>query len=177
LATRINIENKRFQKKLDANEISKAVTSMAQQISNDIKDKNPLFVVVLNGSFMFAADLIRRFDFPLDLTFIKVKSYIGLQSTSVTWELKSDRSFKNRLVIVLEDIVDTGSTIKSVHSEIMNAGALECKVATLFFKPQVYRETIKISYAGIILPSAFVVGYGLDYNGKGRNLPALYELE
>jgi hypoxanthine phosphoribosyltransferase len=177
LAEYIEIDQKRFVKLLAPDTIAAAVRTMANTITHDFSHKSPVMLVVLNGSFIFAADLLRQLDFPLDISFIKIKSYAGTTQKDLIWELEPSMNLQNRVVIIIEDIVDTGNTLKAVHDKVIQMGALSCDVATLFFKPDTYRGTLQILYSGLQIAPAFVIGYGLDVNGKGRNLPALYQLE
>ena len=177
MAKYIEIDKKRFVKLLAPDTIAAAVRSMANNITRDFSHKSPVMLVVLNGSFIFAADLLRQLDFPLDISFIKIKSYAGTTQQNLVWELEPDMNLQNRTVIIIEDIVDTGNTLMAIHEKVIQMGALSCDVATLFFKPDTCRGRLQILYFGLQIAPAFVIGYGLDVNGKGRNLPALYQLE
>lgn len=144
---------------------------MAQQINTDLKNEMPLFVAVLNGSFMFAADLMKQIEIPCEISFVKMASYHGTESTGKVNELIGlNQNIEGRTVVVIEDIVDTGNTIEKLTSMLKDKKVKSFKIATALFKPSVYKKDIKIDYVGIEIPNDFVVGYGLDYDGLGRNL-------
>ena len=167
-----------FKIKITASEINKAVTDVARQINTNLKDKKPLFLAVLNGSFMFASDLMKKIKIDCEITFVKVASYEGTTSTGSMKELIGiNEDIKGRTVVILEDIVDTGSTIESVYKQLQQLGAAEIKVATLLFKPEAYTKSVPIEYTAIVVPNDFLVGYGLDYDGLGRNLEDIYVLD
>jgi hypoxanthine phosphoribosyltransferase len=167
-----------FKTKIKSTEIQKAVTDLAKQINKDLKDKKPLFLAVLNGSFIFAADLMKKVTIPVEISFVKVASYDGTASTGKIKQLIGiDEDLKGRTVVVIEDIIDTGTTIENVVKQLKALGAAEIKIATLLFKTAAYTKTIPIEYAAIVIPNDFVVGYGMDYNGLGRNLKNIYVLD
>src|SRR5262249_16296791 len=139
---------------------------------------NPLFLAVLNGSFLFAADLLRKVKIECEISFIKVSSYSGTASTGkINALIGVSENLNKRPVIILEDIVDSGSTLETVMSEIKKHNPDGVSVATLFFKPEAYKKKISLDYVGLKVPNKFLVGYGLDYDGKGRNLKDIYALE
>lgn len=167
-----------FKIKITASEINKAVADVARQINTNMKDKKPLFLAVLNGSFMFASDLMKKIKIDCEISFIKIASYEGTSSTGSMKELIGiNEDIKGRTVVIIEDIVDTGSTIENVHKQLEQLGAGEIKVATLLFKPEAYKKTLPIDYTAIVVPNDFLVGYGLDYDGLGRNLEDIYVLD
>ena len=167
-----------FKIKITASEINKAVADVARQINTNLKDKKPLFLAVLNGSFMFASDLMKKIKIDCEISFIKVASYEGTSSTGSMKELIGiNEDIKGRTVVIIEDIVDTGSTIESVYKQLQELGASEISVATLLFKPDAYTKSVPIEYTAIVVPNDFLVGYGLDYDGLGRNLEDIYVLD
>ena len=167
-----------FKIKITASEINKAVADVARQINTNLKDKKPLFLAVLNGSFMFASDLMKKIKIDCEISFIKVASYEGTSSTGSMKELIGiNEDIKGRTIVIIEDIVDTGSTIESVYKQLQELGASEISVATLLFKPDAYTKSVPIEYTAIVVPNDFLVGYGLDYDGLGRNLEDIYVLD
>ncbi len=158
-------------------EIHKATKRIADEINKEYKDKEPFFLIILNGAFMFGADLLKHINISCEVSFIRLSSYIGTKSSK---EIKETLSIyddlKNRNIIIVEDIVDTGLTIEYLQKKIKNMGALSIKIVTLLFKENNFRKKIKIDYTGFTIPNVFVVGYGLDYNGYGRNLKDIYFL-
>lgn len=174
----VKLWNKEFRISYPAKEIQADIARMAKNISKDLEhETNPLFICVLNGSFMFTADLVRHFDFPCEVTFVKLSSYKGTSSTGMVNELIGlTESIKDRVVFILEDIVDTGLTLNKLTSLLGQHQPKDVRVATLLFKPESYRGTKKIDYVGRSIPNDFIVGYGLDYDGIGRNLKDIYTL-
>ena len=167
-----------FKIKITAAEIKKAVADISKQINNDLEDKNPLFIGILNGSFIFAADLMKKISIECDVSFVKLASYHETMSSGEIKELIGiNEDVKGRTVVIVEDIVDTGNTIEFIYEKLKTAGAKEVKVATLLFKAGAYTKTYNIDYAAIVTSNDFLVGYGLDYNGRGRNLTDIYVLD
>ncbi|GAA4271345.1 adenylate kinase [Aquimarina gracilis] len=159
-------------------EIIEAIERMSDKLNKDLSDKNPLFIGVLNGAFMFASELIKRFSFDCEVSFIKLASYQGTVTTHEVKELIGlNQDVSGRTVVVIEDIVDTGNTIEVLSGLLANLNCKEVKIATLFFKPEAYTKKIKIDYFGIEIPNKFIIGYGLDYDGLGRNLTDVYQLK
>jgi len=174
---RIQLLDKEFGLSIPASDIKKAIWTMADKINKDLKDKNPLMVCILNGSFMFSADLMKLVEFPCQISFVKLASYEGLGSTGKVKELIGfNEELKGRTVVLLEDIVDTGVTVENSVKQMLATGASEVIVATLLFKPDACKRDIKLDYVGLEIPNDFIVGYGLDYNGYGRNLPDIYSV-
>jgi len=175
--SRIKIHDKIFEPFISAEEIDKAVTTVAEKITKRYRGKKPVFIGVLNGCFFFAADLMKKIDFSCEISFVKVASYVGTQTTGNVLQLLGlDQKVSGRDVIIIEDIVDTGNTIEAVTDIISSMGASSVAVATLLMKPDVYSKKVKIDYVAIEIDPEFVVGYGLDYDGFGRNLNQLYVL-
>ncbi|MDA9783214.1 adenylate kinase [Vicingaceae bacterium] len=175
--SRIKIHDKIFEPFISAEEIDKAVTIVAENITKKYRGKKPVFIGVLNGCFFFAADLMKKINFSCEISFVKVASYVGTQTSGDVRQLLGlDQKVSGRDVIIIEDIVDTGNTIEAVTEIISNMGASSVAVATLLMKPDVYNKKIKIDHVAIEIDPSFVVGYGLDYDGFGRNLNQLYVL-
>ncbi|MFL5762527.1 MAG: hypoxanthine phosphoribosyltransferase [Bacteroidia bacterium] len=176
--SRVVIHGHTFKTKISSSEILKAVNEVAEQINKDLKGKNPLFLSVLNGSFMFAADLMKKVKIDCEISFVKLASYEGTTSTGKVKQLIGlNEELKDRTVVVIEDIVDTGNTIENVWDQLKGLGVQDIRIATLLFKPEAYTKTVPIAYAAIVIPNDFIVGYGLDYKGLGRNLEDIYVLD
>jgi hypoxanthine phosphoribosyltransferase len=174
---RITLLDKEFEISIPVSDIKEAILKIADKINIDLKDKNPLMICVLNGSFMFSADLLKLIQFPCQISFLKMASYEGVVSSGQIKELFGiNENIAGRTVVILEDIVDTGITMRNCINQMKNLGAAEVIIATLLFKPQSLKEDIKLDYVGIEIPNDFIVGYGLDYNGYGRNLPDIYKI-
>lgn len=166
-----------FEEYISETQINQAVNGVAVKINDDFKDKNPIFLVVLNGAFFFAADLIKKFTGNCELSFIKVASYDGIQqSEEISTVMGAEPSLKGREVIVIEDIVDSGNTIEAIIKILEEEAVASFKIATLFYKPKAYTKAFKVDYMGLEIENDFIVGYGLDYKGLGRNLRNIYKL-
>lgn len=174
----ITLYNKKFEVFMAETEIDAIVNSMANKINNS-GVQNPLFIAVLNGSFLFAADLMRRINIPnCEISFVKLSSYSGTETTEEVSELIGlGQNIKNRNIVIIEDIIDTGITLEKIMSLIEKEEVADIKVATLLFKPDAYIKDIPINYIGKSIENKFVVGYGLDYDEIGRNLPNIYKLK
>ena len=174
----ITLHNKTFEVFIPETEISAIVHSMANQVNNS-EIKNPLFIAVLNGSFLFAADIMRKINIPnCEISFIKLSSYSGTKTTGEVNELIGlGQDIKNRNIVILEDIIDTGITLEKIISLLEKEEVADIKVATLLFKPEAYQKEIEIDFIGKSIANDFVVGYGLDYDEIGRNLPHIYKLK
>lgn len=173
----ITLHNKDFVPYITAEVIHENVSRIAENLSADVKKSFPLFVVVLNGSFIFAADLVKLLKFPCEISFVKLASYSGTKSTGDVIELIGlTENIENRTIIIVEDIVDTGNTLEKLHALLKEKKAKEIKIVTLLLKPEAYKKGIHLDYIGIKIPNDFVVGYGLDYDGLGRNLKDIYIL-
>jgi hypoxanthine phosphoribosyltransferase len=171
----IQIHDKKFTLSIPEAEIQKAVRDVAEAINNDLSESNPLFICVLNGAFMFVADLMKTINFPCEITFIKLSSYEGLYSTGDVKEVIGlNESVVGRNVVVVEDIVDTGITMERILNSLNAKGAKSIKVATFLQKPDALQRDIQIDYIAMKIPNDFIVGYGLDYDGYGRNLKEIY---
>ena len=173
----IKVKDKEFSKFIYLDTILDAVSKVADQINQDYADKNPLFLVVLNGAFMFASDLMKKINIECEISFVKLSSYSGTNSTETVKNLIGiNEELKNRSVILVEDIVDTGITIEHMIEELKKFEPLDVKIATLLLKPEKYNKAHKIDYVAIEIPNDFIVGYGLDYDGFARNLPDIYKI-
>ena len=151
---------------------------MAQAISQDLSDKDPLFLGILNGSFLFAAELFKRLNFPCQISFLKLASYQGHSSTGKVKRLIGiNEDIKDRTVVILEDIIDTGITMEHIKKQLLGYEPKDIKIATMLFKPQAYQKDFTIDYIGLIIPNEFIVGFGLDYDGYGRNLKHIYKIK
>ncbi len=171
----IQLDDLYFKPYLSAHDINGAVNNLAYQLNRDLKGKNPLFICVLNGSYMVMADLTRKFEGDCEIAFLRAKSYEGTASTGeVDMQLELDVDIRGRTVVIVEDIVDTGLTVVTLSRKLTQQNPQELKIATLFLKPEVYDRELKIDYVGQNIANKFVVGYGMDYNNLGRNLPNLY---
>ncbi|MDT8401881.1 MAG: hypoxanthine phosphoribosyltransferase [Bacteroidales bacterium] len=174
---KLKIRNKIFEVYLEEKEILAKVSELAQQIENDYRGKEILFISILNGSFVFTADLLRNIDMNVKLSFMKLTSYEGLASTgNVRRLIGVNEDIKNKTVIILEDIIDTGKTLDGIIEDLYDKGTKEIRVAALLLKPDAYTGSYKIDYLGFEIPNDFVIGYGLDWDGLGRNLRSIYRI-
>jgi hypoxanthine phosphoribosyltransferase len=172
----ISLHNKQFEPYLSAERLTAAIAALATQLNQEYAGKTPLFVAVLNGSFMFAADLMKVLHIPCEITFIRVASYQGTSSTGKVQEvLGLTEDLAGRHVVVLEDIVDTGHTMRMLLDTLGARQPASLEVATLFMKPECLQHVLSVRYVGLSIPNDFIVGYGLDYDGLGRNYPDVYK--
>lgn len=166
-----------FKPFITSDQIANRVHEIAAEISETYKGRNPLIICVLNGAFPFAADLFMNLDIDAEIAFVRLQSYAGTESTgSVREVIGLSESVKNRTVIVVEDIIDTGRTMAKFLEELKAQEPTEVKVATLLFKPDALQEPLKPDYVGFSIPSKFIIGYGLDLDGQARNLKDIYVL-
>ena len=173
----ITVLDREFSVYITEDEIQSRVTALAEKINEDLKGQDVLFFGVLNGVFLFAADIFRQINLECQVSFIKLASYDGTSSTGKIKELIGwNEDITGKTVVVLEDIVDTGATLERVIGELKLRKAADVKICTLLFKPEAYTKDIPVDYIGFEIPNNFVVGYGLDYDGYGRNLRAIYKL-
>ena len=173
-----NILDKKFVAYLNEAKIREAVSRMAYSINTDYESKKPLFIAILNGSFMFASDLYKEINISSEISFVKLSSYAGTQSSGdVITSIGLDISIKDRDVIIVEDIVDTGKTLATFIEELKKDGPSSIRVCSLLHKQESTTHPIAIDYLGFTIPNLFVVGYGLDYNGFGRNLKDIHQLK
>jgi adenylate kinase len=171
----IRLHDLYFKLFLTEQQIAAAIDRLADQINEDLSGKAPVFLGILNGSFMVLADLTRKFKGDCEVAFLRAKSYSGIQSTgNLTIDLDLDIDIEGRTVVIVEDIVDSGLTVVTLSRKLQKHNPSSIKIATLFLKPDVYKQDLPIDYVGQNIKNKFVVGYGMDYNNLGRNLPALY---
>lgn len=173
----VTIHDKQFSLYLPERKILHSVEIVAARLSHDYRGKRPLFLSVLNGSFMFAADLMKEMSTPCEISFIRLASYANMQSTGQVKEIMGlNEDIKGRHVVVVEDIVDTGHTIAGLLPQLRQKGPASVEVATLLIKPESLQHNLIIKYPAMSIANDFVVGYGLDYNGLGRNLRDIYKV-
>lgn len=174
----IQLHDKHFVPFISGKEIDSAIAKMAQEVAEDLDEEIPLFVGVLNGAFMVVSDFMKHYPKACEVSFVKLASYEG---TTTTHEVKKliglNQDLWGRTVVVIEDIVDTGNTLVELKAMFESQNVKQLKFATLFLKPEAYKKDIKIDYIGIEIPNKFIVGYGLDYDGLGRNIPEVYQLK
>lgn len=171
------MNDKEFETYYSFNELQIAIENLANVMVNDLSGKNPLFLGVLNGSFRFASDLLSKLEINCEISFVKVASYRGTESTGTVRQLIGlDENLKGRTVVIVEDIVDRGHTVENVVELVKHYHPADIKICTCLFKPSAYEKDIPIDYAAIEIDNDFVVGYGLDYDGLGRNLNDLYKI-
>src|ERR1700730_2851659 len=173
----IRVNNKNFEPYLTAAEIGSAIQKLADQLNKDYAGKRPLFIAILNGSFMFASDLFKKLTIEAEICFIKLASYRGTKSSGhVVTAIGLDIDLIHRHVVIIEDIVDTGKTLEQFLPQLNYQQPSSLKICALLHKPEATVYPIKIDYLGFSIPNKFVVGYGLDYDGLGRNIPEIYKL-
>ncbi|MGM0620288.1 MAG: hypoxanthine phosphoribosyltransferase [Bacteroidota bacterium] len=175
---KVKIHDKTFQLFIPYEKIRATVERMAEKMNNDLAGKDPLFICILNGSFMFAAELFKRIDLiDSEISFVKLASYAGKQSTGNVKQLIGlNEKIEGRTVVVLEDIVDSGITIDNIQDQLKKLKPKKVSVATLLLKPDALKKEVELDYVGLEIPNDFIVGYGLDYDGYGRNLIDIYSV-
>ncbi|MFD2601316.1 hypoxanthine phosphoribosyltransferase [Flavobacterium suzhouense] len=174
----IQLHDKHFVPFISAAEIDAAIGRLVKQAEEDLKGDIPVFIGVLNGSFMVVSDFVKKYSLPCEVSFVKMSSYEGTASTnSVKQLIGLSKSLEGRSVVIIEDIVDTGNTVAELKKIFEGHNLKQLKIATLFFKPEAYKQDIKLDYIGFEIPDKFIVGYGLDYDELGRNLPEVYQLK
>ncbi len=167
-----------FELFITEDDILKKVKELAQKLTSDYKDKNPIMLCVLNGSFIFTADLVRYMDMDCDVQFVKIISYEGTKSTgSIEEVLAPTTDIKGRDILIIEDIVDTGNTLSAYIPKLKEKFPNSIKIVSLLFKKEALVNPVTVDYYGFDIPNKFVVGYGLDYNQRGRNLKGIYQLK
>lgn len=173
----VKIHDKTFRISYTENEILKHVKAVADRLNKDMKDKNPLFLAVLNGSFIFAADLLRMIDIPCEVSFVKLASYQGTMSTGKIKEVIGiNEDLTGRTIVIVEDIVESGLTMKRMLESLGTRNPASIHICTLLLKPEKLTVDLNIEYAAMEIPNDFIVGYGLDYDQQGRNLRDIYTL-
>lgn len=174
----IKLKDKIFKPYMCKEEIEQIINDLAVKLKEEYKDKDPLFIAILNGSFIFAADLMKQLDFPCRISFIKVCSYEGIcTSNNIKQLIGLKENLENENIVILEDIIDTGITIEGIINTINMQKPASVKVCTFLFKPESFIKSYKIDFIGKSIPNDFVVGYGLDYDGYGRNIPSIYQIK
>lgn len=174
----IKLHDKYFKPFISAKRIDDAISRMAIEIANDLGDEIPVFVGILNGSFMVVSDFVKKYPKPCEVTFIKLASYEGLKSSDDIKRLIGlTQDLTGRTVVILEDIIDSGKTLAEVHRIFKGEAVKQLLIATLFYKPEAYKKDFKLHYVGIEIPNKFIVGYGLDYDGLGRDIPEVYQIK
>ena len=174
----IQVLDKTFEVFIKSEEIQREVRSLAAEINKDLQNEDVVFIAVLNGAFMFAADLMKSIRLPSEISFVKMSSYHGMESSGRVDELIGlSNDVKNKTVVIVEDIIDSGITMDKMISLIEMEQPKQLKICTLLYKPDAFKGTRPPDYVGFSIPNAFVVGYGLDYNEKGRNLDAVYQIK
>lgn len=175
--TTIKVHDKVFKKSIPFEEIDSRIQAMADRLNKDLKGKNPLFLSVLNGAFMFSSELFKKLEFSCEISFVKLASYSGTTSTETVRQLIGfDEDIKGRTVVIIEDIVDTGLTMERILEQLRQMKAADVKIATLLMKPEAFRGSYKVDYVGIEISNDFIVGFGLDYNKHGRNYKDIYKV-
>ena len=177
-AQEVKVHDKTFVPFITDDEILERLKIVADEVTRDLAGKNPLFLAVLNGSFFFAADLLKLLDFDCEISFVKVATYSGMQSTGSTKTLLGlEENITGRHVVVLEDIVDTGFTMYELIKMLNAQKPASLRIATLIFKPDALKHDVKLDYIGFSVPDDFLIGYGLDYNKQGRHYNHIYKLK
>ncbi|HPH84818.1 MAG TPA: hypoxanthine phosphoribosyltransferase [Ferruginibacter sp.] len=173
----IQVNDKKFQPYLTVSQIDVQIKRLGAQINQDYQGKRPLFIAILNGSFMFASDLFKELTIDAEICFIKLASYKGTRSTGhVITSIGLDESLKDRHVIIVEDIVDTGKTLSEFMPQLADQQPASLRIAALLHKPDALVHPLTLDYVGFNVPNKFLLGFGLDYDGLGRNLPEIYQL-
>lgn len=173
----VKVKDKTFELYIEETKILESIHRVAKEIDRDMMNKNPLFLVILNGAFMFAADLFKKLSTDCEISFVKLASYQGTQSSEDIKELIGiNNELSGRHIIIVEDIVDTGITLEQLHHTLKSHEPASINMATLLFKPEAFKKDYEIRYVGLEISNEFVVGYGLDYNNHGRNLPHIYKI-
>ncbi len=175
----IQLHDKKFKPFISKEEIAKQVNRLTLKIANDLgENETPIFIGILNGSFMFVADFVRGYPYNCHLTFVKLASYQGTNTSGKIKHLVGiNEDLEGKTVVILEDIIDTGNTLAEIYKIFEEKNVKKLVIATLFFKPNVFKKALHIDYIGMSIEDRFIVGYGLDYDGLGRNLPDVYQLK
>ena len=175
--TVIQVHDKKFRPYLSAQKLSGRIKELAAEINKDYEGKRPIFIAILNGAFMFASDLFKEIIIDAEICFIKLASYKGTRSSgNVITSIGLDEPLKDRHVVIIEDIVDTGKTLHKFLPQLYDQHPASLKIAALLHKPEALEHPITIGYLGFSVPNIFLLGFGLDYDGLGRNLPEIYQL-
>ena len=173
----VTLYDKKFRELISENDIKERIQKLGADISSDLEGKDVVFLGILNGAFLFAADLFRCISLQAKISFVKLASYEGTKSSGSIKELIGwNEDIRSKTIVIIEDIVDTGNTLERIIDELVIRKVSEVRIATLLFKPAAYTKEIPLDYVGFEIPDNFVVGYGLDYDGYGRNLSSVYSL-
>lgn len=173
----IKVHDKTFKKSIPFEQIDQHIQAIADQLNIEMKDKDPLFLSVLNGAFMFSSELFKKLNFTCEISFVKLASYSGTSSTETVRQLIGfDEDIKGRNIVIIEDIVDSGLTMERILEQLKIMKAAEVKIATLLLKPEAFKGSYKVDYVGLEIPNDFIVGFGLDYNKQGRNYKDIYKI-
>ena len=174
----VQVKDKTFRPFISVEDIRKRVAEVGAQLNHDLEGKDPLFLAILNGSFVFAADLMREITIPSQISFIRVSSYSGMESTGKLTEVVGlKENIKGRTVVIVEDIIDSGFTMQGLVKTLLEREPADLRICTLLTKPGNMEVDLKIDYCAFEIPNDFIVGYGLDYDGYGRNIPGIYVVE
>lgn len=174
---KVSIGNRTFEPFISNEQINERIQEIAAELNAEYEGSNPMFISILNGAFMFTADLLKKVSIPCQLSFVKLASYSGISSSGQVKELVGlAEDIRDRQIIILEDIVDTGLTLSSICKQLETRQPASIRVATLLQKPDCLKVPVKVDYIGFSIPDKFVLGYGLDLDGYGRNLPDIYQL-
>ncbi len=174
----VTIKDKSFKPFIEADKIQSRIVEISQEINRDFERNNPLFLSILNGSFMFAADLMKSISIDCEISFVKLASYQGTKSTgNVMTLIGLDAEIEDRHIVIIEDIVDTGKTLSELLPNLKRHRPESIRIASLILKPEALQHDIHVDYVGFEIPNDFIVGYGLDYDGLGRNLRDIYQLK
>lgn len=174
----IQVKDKTFRPFIEAEEIQKRIREIGAQLSRDLEGKNPLFLAILNGSYVFAADLLRHITTPCEISFVRVSSYSGMESTGrLTEVIGLKENIEGRTVVIVEDIIDSGFTMEGLVNTLKAKKPADLRICTLLTKPGNMKVKLDIPYCAFEIPNDFIVGYGLDYDGYGRNLPSIYVVD
>jgi len=177
MSKRVKILDKEFELFIHHDQIQEAIEKVAVRLNNDLAGKDVIFLGILNGAFMFASDLYKNISFPSQISFLKLASYVGTSSSGKVKRLIGiNEDIQNKTVVVVEDIIDTGYTMDNIIKQLKGYEPADIKIATFLFKPDAYKTGKPIDYIGMEIPNDFIVGYGLDYNGYGRNLKHIYKI-
>jgi hypoxanthine phosphoribosyltransferase len=174
---RVKIHDKEFAVSIPAEKIQERIAELGRKITQDYNGQQPVFLVVLKGAFLFAADLLRHVKLDCEITFIRVGSYEGTQSTGVVRSILGlSEKIHGKHLVIIEDIVDTGNTVMHLITELKKNEPVDIKIASFLLKPEALKHNIRVDYVGFSVPNDFLVGYGLDYDGLGRNLNEIYKI-
>lgn len=175
----VKVHDRNFQVLIEKNDLSRQIKKLGKEISTYYGKKGevPMVISVLHGAVIFASDLVRAIDIPVEMDFVRLKSYSGMTSTGkVLMTQHWEKEVSGREVLIVEDIIDSGASISFLKQELLKAGASDVKISTLLFKPDAFEFDYKIDWVGFSISNKFVLGFGLDYDGLGRNLPEIYQL-